>query len=691
MARLSLESGRAKADATVRAGFLEHSDDITRWLNASRSDRALSPEERELLRKKVGGWRPVDRRNVGWRAECLGVMGWALGLVDELPPYDTQFGSQLAPFGPSGEPPGSLRRHVALRSPRELAEAEAVADQWHWRAVQVQAWYRGPSETGDSPGEGSAARTIAIRRALGEEAQLFEKPYDQLSFEEFSLARSIAIERHYALNWIWNGEPWDEVTTDTLGLSVPAPAPPPEPVSEAADQGGWSIQRLVSLLPRLPETHSVTKLAPRVVDLMVRTGQAVSVDDLLRHFENAKQPLDAELKTLLTSGFFAALAEKSPNDLEWLLSSQSAERVKKAILKRVLELGWFERAAQATSHWSARELIMRLPLRDLGKFSGTKDQAAAEYCTRRGLRHSVVYRMAARRGDVETLRAWARETAELEPSDSNGGFSRATFLPWAFQSLVEETAKAGLVELANEFLGLLTSDTQRASQPYSRLRDFVAEAAAQAGLSDLARVLVSDGSSPAIDAALLLAGSPSVKAALEQLRPPSNDATWEGCCAAFWASVKSKEVRTAWDVLRHIVRLIQQTRRRKEEHLDTVGIWAWQLVERMCREHQFEDALRELEETSRATGLHWPYPMQREVAYEAAIRGRRDLAHSIAETLPSDDARRLSPLLVEDWSRASMPPDATLDEHLWWAVLALEAVHGRSAAAEGFGVPRDVP
>lgn len=44
---------------------------------------------------------------------------------------------------------------------------------------------------------------------------LYGKPYDALTFEEFSRARSIALERHRAINWIWDGKPWDEVTTDT--------------------------------------------------------------------------------------------------------------------------------------------------------------------------------------------------------------------------------------------------------------------------------------------------------------------------------------------------------------------------------------------------------------------------------------------------------------------------------------------
>ena len=71
----------------------------------------------------------------------------------------------------------------------------------------------------------------------------------------------------------------------------------------------------------------------------------------------------------------------------------------------------------------------------------------------------------------------------------------------------------------------------------------------------------------------------------------------------------------------------------------------------------------------------------------AAIAGDRELARTIIATLPPGTTRAMAPLLVDDWNRAEVPSGATLDEQLRWALLALEAIHGRSPAAEGFGVP----
>lgn len=44
----------------------------------------------------------------------------------------------------------------------------------------------------------------------------FDKAYREATAEESEVLRSIALERHYTLNWLCGmGEDWDEVPTDT--------------------------------------------------------------------------------------------------------------------------------------------------------------------------------------------------------------------------------------------------------------------------------------------------------------------------------------------------------------------------------------------------------------------------------------------------------------------------------------------
>jgi hypothetical protein len=97
---------------------------------------------------------------------------------------------------------------------RRHPQAHTAAEHWHWRARQVEAFFPDPS-VDDIAGAAADKRKGHIRRLLGGTVLLFGRPYEELTFREFSVARSIALERHYALNWLWDGAPWDEVLTDT--------------------------------------------------------------------------------------------------------------------------------------------------------------------------------------------------------------------------------------------------------------------------------------------------------------------------------------------------------------------------------------------------------------------------------------------------------------------------------------------
>lgn len=171
------------------------------------SGRELSPDERVLVAKPIGTWTMADRMNVGWRMECVAVMAWALALVDTVPPFDTMAGGweSLESFNTPSKVE-ALKQKVTLRSAAELDAFLSEAERWHWRARQV--------EPHVSKGTSNRQRE-AIRVALGAPVSLYGKPYHALSFEQFSRARSIAMERHRAIRWIWYGEAWDEVTTDT--------------------------------------------------------------------------------------------------------------------------------------------------------------------------------------------------------------------------------------------------------------------------------------------------------------------------------------------------------------------------------------------------------------------------------------------------------------------------------------------
>jgi len=151
-----------------------------------------------------------------WRGEALGTLLWALQLA-ELPPFDRPFDTAaVAATDPAG---GSLRPAGAIELERDTARL------WHWRART--------SELADAGAVGlpeqysTFDQLIAATAMRGHEQGLLPVPlrgdfkaygkvYRHLSASERAEARSIALERHHALNWLCGlGADWDGVPLDT--------------------------------------------------------------------------------------------------------------------------------------------------------------------------------------------------------------------------------------------------------------------------------------------------------------------------------------------------------------------------------------------------------------------------------------------------------------------------------------------
>ncbi|MBS2028514.1 MAG: DUF4272 domain-containing protein [Deltaproteobacteria bacterium] len=206
--RLSFELAWPKWDVETRKQSEPELEQLRAWLEAAPLGTSLSPKERKLLRRKPGSWNDADKLNISWRLECLGVLLWSVQLIDTIPEYDMQFEHRALtdplPLRSSVEP---LVARAKLRADAELDAAWMTAERWHGRARRVQGFF--------SAGLAPAQLAQMITRALGEPIQLGGMPYEALTFEQYSLARSIALERHHAFNWIFDGAPWDDVLTDT--------------------------------------------------------------------------------------------------------------------------------------------------------------------------------------------------------------------------------------------------------------------------------------------------------------------------------------------------------------------------------------------------------------------------------------------------------------------------------------------
>ena len=106
-------------DNTEPAEALEARARIQELLECLKSVRTLgrpSLQESQAMAKPIGGWSARERVNASWRVESAGVIAWSLGLLGEIPAYDTRFCSlDIAEVIPrTGESTRAFVRMAAL-------------------------------------------------------------------------------------------------------------------------------------------------------------------------------------------------------------------------------------------------------------------------------------------------------------------------------------------------------------------------------------------------------------------------------------------------------------------------------------------------------------------------------------------------------------------------------------------------
>ncbi|MGE0164354.1 MAG: DUF4272 domain-containing protein [Dongiaceae bacterium] len=135
----------------------------------------MSPQERSFIDDTAP---PRDACvQMSWRYECLWVLLWALGLINELGSPDRQMDPAVAMGIIDNLGRERLAAQARLRPAGELLDAADLIYCCHWAVRDAEFFGREPPP-GLDPG--------------------------------------VVRERHHALNWlIGHGEDWDEVSTDT--------------------------------------------------------------------------------------------------------------------------------------------------------------------------------------------------------------------------------------------------------------------------------------------------------------------------------------------------------------------------------------------------------------------------------------------------------------------------------------------
>lgn len=232
---LAIPPPEVLAELTSRSNskiaFLEmanrHSCEQIEHLQRSELWGEMEETERDLIRASPIEVRQQALANANWLSESIMCLLWALNYIPKLPPYDRPVNPELTNAIPAESaeiliPKAKLRPLDMITKQRDLAEL------WHWRSRT-----RRLLESGEMPrtvGDGltldqlvqqvsaKAAENGDIPAAIEGDFPALGKPYRALNEEEFSMATSIAMERHHAFNWLCGYAPqnvWSQTPTDT--------------------------------------------------------------------------------------------------------------------------------------------------------------------------------------------------------------------------------------------------------------------------------------------------------------------------------------------------------------------------------------------------------------------------------------------------------------------------------------------
>ena len=197
--------------------------DLASWLREEGLEATATPRERRLLATRAGHLEPDVAAGASWQSEALLTLGWALRLIEELPPYDdvanpaALLGIVPAPW----QTTAAFRRDAHLRDESEIAVERERAELWHWRAGVADLLREAPAAD-RAERLGAIAEVGREAAAAGLVAHLVagDFPVRGRAYRDTDPALLadldvVSAERLAALNWLCGfGTSWDDVPLD---------------------------------------------------------------------------------------------------------------------------------------------------------------------------------------------------------------------------------------------------------------------------------------------------------------------------------------------------------------------------------------------------------------------------------------------------------------------------------------------
>lgn len=211
----------------LASGLQTHFDQHIEKLRRAGLWDLLEDPEREFMQSAVFETTMRQRIDASWLAESMMCLMWALGLKEQISPYDQEADPSSNQF-PKGEKASELIRKAALRPDAEIDRQRDWAELWHWRCrtQMLLETKKIPEALPNGTTLAEIIRLTAVKAAeegvfaepIENDFPVFGKPFGKVSEEELSQLTSIAMERHKALNWLCGyapGNRWSETPTDT--------------------------------------------------------------------------------------------------------------------------------------------------------------------------------------------------------------------------------------------------------------------------------------------------------------------------------------------------------------------------------------------------------------------------------------------------------------------------------------------
>ncbi|MBI2933231.1 MAG: DUF4272 domain-containing protein [Planctomycetes bacterium] len=201
---------------------------LVTWLRRHDLHESASVRELKFLSAPAGRASQREIVQLSWRNEACAILAWAGERLSELPSWDAVAdpAALLDALAGAHRDPRAFIATARLRPKKELDRARDTAELWHWRAKTAQRAREGAKpQAGKPPLDELIRRTAQHAREMGDIPALIDddfpalgKAYRELNGEEYATMHSIALERHFALNWLCGyseGADWESTPTET--------------------------------------------------------------------------------------------------------------------------------------------------------------------------------------------------------------------------------------------------------------------------------------------------------------------------------------------------------------------------------------------------------------------------------------------------------------------------------------------